>query len=533
MSFQSPHGLPPAPIRWWQLLLIVLIGSGLLFAVQAGVVCVIRPSLDFMLIIGVTNVAIYIWVRRWSCLSRLKQILAVVFYIAIQLSVVLMFGLDEFAGNGRILFRWRWTPTPEQRLSDFSSKADKGRAIALLSEIQETDSPSYRGLDRTGRYRVADLGLNWIEDSPRELWRHPIGRGWSSFAVVGEYCLTQEQRDSQEAVVCYEVLSGKEVWRHLDRTRFEEVTGGPGPRATPAFHAGRVYSFGATGILNCLDGTDGRVIWSHNVAGGATPFFGYASSPLIHGNRVYITPGGEAGSIVALDAETGTMTWSRDSRKPGYSSPQLFPTGDEDQILVFDAAGLHGYGATTGERRWTFPWGDNSDEQVNVGQPVIVPTLSGVDSESALHQILISAGYGRGCALISISHTTAGEWSATAKWHTKALKSKFSDVIVVEGYAYGLDEGILTCISLADGSRRWKGGRYGYGQVILVNETLLIQTESGRIVLVKVDPDQFLEVASLDALQDRTWNQPVVAGRMLLVRNDREAVCFELPRLNQ
>ncbi|MBM4076577.1 MAG: hypothetical protein FJ267_13180 [Planctomycetes bacterium] len=442
-----------------------------------------------------------------------------------------MFRFVEFAGDGRILFRWRWTSTPEQRMTEFSSKGVEEPVLASLTEIHESDSPSYRGTDRTGRFIVPNLSLDWSVHEPRELWRHPVGRGWSSFAVVGEFCVTQEQRGSHEVVVCYELRTGKEVWKHLNETRFEEVTGGPGPRATPAIHAGRVYTFGATGILNCLNGTDGRVIWSHDFAQGRPPLFGYTSSPLIHGDCVFITPGGKAGSIVAIDIDTGNVIWSPDSRKPGYSSPQLFLTKDDEQILVFDAVGLHGYNVTSGERYWTFPWGDDSDDQVNVCMPVTLPVLT--DAEPTRHQVLISSGYGRGIALLSVRRSKSGEWSANEVWRAKTLKSKFSDVIVHEGHAYGLDEGILTCISLLDGVRRWKNGRYGYGQLILVNETLLVQTESGRIVLVKTDPNNFTEVASLDALHERTWNQPVVAGHYLLVRNDREAVCFELPRLRQ
>lgn len=534
MSSSSFRDGPPARVRWWPLVPITLIGGGFLYAVQVEGFSIIRPARDFTIIVGLINLFVYLWVRVWSGLKKSNQIATVVFVIAVQSLLVLLFRFDEFAGDGRILFRWRWIPTPEQRLAEFSSKADEHVLVVNLTETLETDSPSFRGNDRTGRYLVPELDLNWNQQAPRERWRHPVGRGWSSFAVVGEVCITQEQRNSCEAVVCYELRTGAEVWQHLDETRFEEVTSGPGPRATPTIHAGKVYSFGATGILNCLDGTNGRVIWSREIARGPTPLFGYSSSPLIHGGLVFITPGGEAGSIVAVHADSGKVAWSRDSRKAGYGSPHLFPTKDEEQVLVFDATGLHGYDAILGARRWTFPWGDNSDDQVNVCQPVILPLgIEAVVDGTETHQLLISSGYGRGSALISVSRTSSGEWTANTIWQAKSLKSKFSDVIVRDGHAYGLDEGILTCISLTDGTRRWKSGRYGYGQLILVNQTLLIQSESGRIVLVQANPDKFAEVATLDALRERTWNQPVIAGPFLLVRSDREAACFELFRPTQ
>jgi outer membrane protein assembly factor BamB len=358
-----------------------------------------------------------------------------------------------------------------------------------------------------------------------------VGRGWSSFAVVGEFCVTQEQRDNSEAIVCYELRTGNEIWRRLDPLRFDEVTSGPGPRATPAIDQGQVFAMGATGLVNCLHGAIGAAAWSRDIAKDIPPIlFGYCSSPLVFGDKVYLTPGGKAGAIVALDRHTGQVLWSHGSAKPGYASPQLFLTRSEIQILVFDASGLHGHDADSGEQRWSFPWGDDSDEQVNVCQPVVVPQAGESDPRAPeSHQVLISSGYGRGAALLKIACDTDGKWTANRIWQAKTLKSKFSSIVVRDQFAYGLDDGVLACISLADGARRWKQGRYGHGQLILVNDTLLIQAESGEVALVKADPQGFTELATLDALGDRTWNHPVVAGRFLLVRNDREAVCFELP----
>lgn len=520
------------PTRWWPLAIIVLIGSGLIYAVQVQGFRIIQPARDFTIIVGLLNVAVYVWVRAWSRLPKTPQVALVVFLASVQGLMLLIFRLDEFAGDGRILFQWRWTKSPEQQLAEFTWKAKKRAGVANLAESRETDSPSFRGADRTGRYVVRDLNLDWNAHRPRELWRHPIGRGWSSFAVVGDFCVTHEQRGPNEVVVCYEIVTGNEVWQHRDETQFNEVTGGPGPRATPTIHAGNVFSFGATGILNCLDGTNGRLIWARKLPQDSEPLFGFSSSPLVDNQRVYITPGGKSGSIVVVDATTGVILWQRDSRRAGYSSPQLLTTNEENQVLVFDATGLHGYDAQGGQRRWTFEWGDDSEDQVNVCQPAILSVQIGVPAAGAeAHQLLISSGYGRGSALISVNCAQSGEWTASAIWRTKALKSKFSDIIVHEGHAYGLDEGILTCISVTDGTRRWKNGRYGYGQLILVNQTLLIQTESGPVVLVNASPEKFTELASLDALHERTWIQPVIAGTYLLLRSDREAVCFELPRL--
>lgn len=518
-------------VRWWLLTVICLTGAGLLYVVQVEGWSVTRPGRDLTIVVGLINLALYIWVRVVSRLQKRTQIATIGLLFTLQGAAYSMVRTDGFAGDGRVIFKWRWTPTPEERLAEFTARAGTPRALANLAESSPSDSPAFRGTDRTGVYRIPDLDLNWKDHPPRQLWRRPVGRGWSSFAVVGEFCVTQEQRDDSEAVVCYELQTGNEVWRHLDEAYFDEVTSGPGPRATPAIHDGKVFAFGATGILNCLEGADGHVVWSREIAKDEAPvLFGYASSPLLYGQHVYVTPGGKAGSLVAVDRDTGEIAWSAGMRTGSYSSPHLFPTNSEIQILVFDAMGLHGHDSATGEMRWSFLWGDNSIDRVNVCQPVIVraPIAARADGAEA-HQLLISSGYGRGCAMISVAcNSPADEWSAREMWRTATLKSKFSSVVIRDGHAYGLDDGILTCISLADGMRRWKNGRYGYGQLILVNDVLLIQAESGRIVLVKAQPDQFIEVAELDALHERTWNHPVIAGRHLLVRNDGEAACYDI-----
>ena len=515
-------------IHWWPLAMIALVGGVLIYAVQVQGWSVMRPSRDLKVVIALINLAMYLWIRVRSRSPMKVQFAAIGLLIAAQAALLPMVQVEGFTGDGRIVFRWRWSPTPDERLAEFASTSKRANAIANLSSSSPTDCPSFRGSDRTGRFLVPELDFAWSEHPPRELWRHPVGRGWSSFAVVGDYCVTHEQRGKLETVVCYELSTGSEVWQHFDETVFEESTSGRGPRATPTIHEGRVFTFGASGIVNCIEGADGRAVWTRSVAKGRPPIFGYVSSPLVLGQRVFVTPGAESGSVVCLDRETGNILWSKGSRKPGYSSPQLATTKNENHILVFDAVGLHGHNAESGDLRWTFPWGDNSDDNVNVCLPVLL-SADGNHHETEQYRVLISSGYGRGTALISINQDLSGGWVATERWRTKSLKSKFNDVVVHGNYVYGLDDGILTCISLTDGSRRWKKGRYGYGQMILVNDMLLIQSELGSLVLVKADPNRFSEVASLAALNDRTWTHPVVSGKHLLVRNDREAACYLLP----
>ena len=187
--------------------------------------------------------------------------------------------------------------------------------------------------------------------------------------------------------------------------------------------------------------------------------------------------------------------------------------------MIHDAVGMYAYHVDSGDVLCQFEWGRDSDEQVNACQPAVVNE----------NHILLSSGYGVGSVLVRIDRKHDTQWSASEVWQTIQLKSKFQSIIVRDDFAYGLDEGILTCIDLKTGDRTWKKGRYRYGQLILVNDSLVIQNESGDVSIVAANPVRYQPLATIPALTDRTWNHPVVAGGRLLVRNDREAVCFELP----
>jgi len=164
---------------------------------------------------------------------------------------------------------------------------------------------------------------------------------------------------------------------------------------------------------------------------------------------------------------------------------------------------------------WSFPW---SGDYPKVCQPI----AAGPD------RILVTSSYGRMSHLLEVKPAAGGTFSCTAVWASKSPRTKFSSASVIDGFAYGIDEGTLACIDLATGERRWREGRYGFGQHVLVGGLLLIQAEPGFIALVKPKPDRPEELARIPALTSMTWNPPTLAGRWLLVRNDREIVCFEL-----
>jgi len=386
---------------------------------------------------------------------------------------------------------------------------------AVASPVGEDQWPGYRGPQRDGVVSASTIQLPWPESGPRLLWKQPVGAGHGSFAVVHGRAYTIEQRADQEVVACYAVDTGRELWAHRYPARFSEAMGGPGPRSTPTFAAGRIYALGATGVLSCLEADTGKVVWSRDILADASADnveWAMSGSPLVADGEVYVAPGGKGASVVAYDAASGEPVWKSGSYKAGYASPVIATLRGTPHLLVFDAEGLSAYASDTGAELWHFGWKTSYD--VNAGQPIVIDDAS----------VIIASGYGSGCTLLGIGDDA----SVTPKWKNKNLRLKFSSAVLTGNVVYGLDEQILVALDVATGERRWKGGRYGYGQLVLIGEHLLIQCENGDLALVEATPEAHRELRRVEALANKTWNHPAVAESKLLIRNDREMRCYDL-----
>jgi outer membrane protein assembly factor BamB len=337
---------------------------------------------------------------------------------------------------------------------------------------------------------------------------------------VGDYLFTQQQQGEDEVVVCYQSADGQPCWVNRHLARFSEVVSGAGPRATPTFCEGRLYTMGAHGAVQCLDASTGQQIWLRQVtedAGAETPIWGFSSSPLIVGEMVVVFAGGPDGqSVICYDRQTGDIIWTGGEGKISYSSPQRVRLAETDMILMATESGLQALGSIDGRTIWHHQWPTG-------GMRIVQPQLIGDD------QVLFGSGYGDGSRLLKITFDGDG-WDAAEVWTTKALKPYFNDFVIHQGFVYGFDGRILTCIDLEGGRRRWKGGRYGYGQLLLLPaaDVLLVLSETGEVVLVKAEPDEHAELCKFQAIEGKTWNHPVVAHGRLFVRNGQEAACFAL-----
>jgi len=384
----------------------------------------------------------------------------------------------------------------------------------------------FRGPNRNGHYAERPILTNWPSGGLRKLWSQPIGAGYASFVVEDGRAFTIEQRREEEAVTAYDVATGRELWAHQYPAKFSESMGGDGPRATPTVHEGRVYSMGADGEFCCLDAMTGRLLWRKDVLEEARAkclYFGMSASPLIVDDRVIVLSG-ESGSptkdntnktLLAYHKVTGELLWSAMDDKQAYTSPMLVTLAGQRQMLVVSATRIVGLKPENGALLWEIPWKVQYENAI--AQPIIVAT----------NQFVISAGYGGGAMLVEITKDEKS-FSARQVWKNLNLKNKFNSSVFWDGHVYGLDEGILTCIDVASGRRKWKDGRYGYGQLLFANGHLVLLSGDGELVLLRANPDRHEELFRFQAIEGKTWNHPAIANGKLLVRNAVEMACFEL-----
>ncbi|MFM7292003.1 MAG: PQQ-binding-like beta-propeller repeat protein, partial [Planctomycetia bacterium] len=387
------------------------------------------------------------------------------------------------------------------------------------------------------------LDPDWQARPPRLLWRRPIGAGWSGFATCGDHAVTLEQRGDDEIVSCCSLVTGAPEWTVAGKGRHETVLGGVGPRSTPTIHEGVVYAHGATGWLHAIDGATGRVLWKKDVLDelgidpavhAAVVAWGRAASPLVTADLVIVPAGGprtrrsaqdpEFLALVAFDRTTGERRWTAGDEQISYVSPQLVTFGGRQLIMSVDEAHVAGYDPLDGRKIFSHPWPGHSNSDASCSQAVPLGD----------RRLFVSKGYGIGAAVFEIATDTAEPWTLREVWRNAGLlKTKFTNVAIHEGHAYGLSDGILECVSVEDGKRRWKGGRYGQGQVLRVGPLLLVQAESGEVVLVDAEPAKHVVRSRLAAIDGQTWNNLCLSGNRLLVRNAEEAACYELPCMTE
>lgn len=431
--------------------------------------------------------------------------------------------------------RWRWEKKPEQAILDVVGQR-QSVTLETPAEVVEGDWAEFRGPNRYNRVEGVTLDMDWSAQPPKKVWDVDVGPGWGSFAVAGDRLYTMEQQGDNEAVLCLDAATGKMAWEKAFTypAFFTEKISGAGPRSTPTVTGGKVYTYGATGFLTCLDAVTGAKVWQVNAettvgATPPTPFWGYASSPLVTKGLVIVYTGGSPDKgTSAFKAEDGSLVWSAGKATHGYASAQLATIGGIEQVLMLSNHGLEAFDPETGKALWDHAW------PMAQGNRSLQPTVVGEGD------FLIGSGVGEvlGTRRVKVTRTddpsaeTEAKWKVETVWETGPKFSPyFNDGVVFQGHYYGFSGNNFICVDLANGKVKWdEGKRFGNGQVLLFAETgqLLVTSEYGKMVLVQANPEEYDEWAAADTIAGKMWNHAAYARGKLYLRSDSKAACFEL-----
>jgi len=461
--------------------------------------------------IPVMSLAFTVWaVASQEFSDRIRQI-TMVLTIVLAAGIWTLLRTNGMSSHLHHDLAWRWAKTQEERFL-----TESGNEPMSLPSATKTVSgwAGFRGQNRDGIIHGIRIKTDWKASPPVQLWHRPIGPGCSSFAIGEGLLYTQEQRGVSEAIVCYDLETGKPVWIHTDNARFWDSHAGAGPRATPTLSNGRLITFGATGILNVLNASDGNVIWSRNAATDTREKelgWGFTSSPLVIGDVVIVAA---AGKLAAYNLNNGKPLWVGPDGGTGYSSPHLLTIDRVTQVLLLSSAGVISLAPADGTLLWKYKW--------PLGDPILQP------AQISDGDILLGGDMNHCMRRINVAHEPGG-WKVHERWTSSGATPYFNDFVIHNGHSYGFDGLSLACVAIGDGKRNWRAGRYG-GQIILLADQslLLVLSEKGDLALVSATPDKFTELARLPAIKGKTWNHPVLAGDVLVVRNGQEMAAFKL-----
>ena len=453
-------------------------------------------------------------------------------YVCLEVAVVfVLVNFVEFDGD-LVPIGWKSETAIETKIVEGT--------VDLKTQTPD-DFPQYLGPTRDARLPKTYLAYDWEKEKPKLLWKQPIGQGHSAFATRNGFAVTMEQRGDQEMTTCYDISSGDLKWTYGVQTRHTTMLGKLGPRSTPTIYDGLVYTLGAHGHLACLEGSTGKPVWTKDLLeefGTSVEKeknavkWGRSGSPLVFDDKIIVPAGGPPGgpyvSLVCYNRKTGAEIWRGGDTQIGYSSPILmqYPNnrGFALSVVSVNESNVTAHDVSDGEVIWKHDRPGNSTADANTSQPVVLPGTN----------VLLTKGYGLGSERLQFQ---GGQLLSLWK-NTAVLKTKFTNAVFHNAYAFALSDGRLECIDLRNGKRIWKSRKsYGHGQILLCGSELLVLSEKGYVCLVRAwgsteeqsASRKHVQFTSFKALDGTSWNTIAMHGNKLLVRNSKQAACYEMP----
>jgi outer membrane protein assembly factor BamB len=393
--------------------------------------------------------------------------------------------------------------------------------VALGAQTASTDWPQWRGPDRSGVSRDTGLLREWPRSGPSLAWSaSQLGAGFGSVAVAGDRVYVQGMKNRQSLVTSLDRASGKPVWS-VALGAAQENDRGSGPRSTPTVDADRVYVLTENGDLVCLQVADGKIIWRRNILrefSGRNISWLVSESPLVDGNRVIVTPGGRNAGMVALDKMSGATVWvSKElSDEAGYASPVVADVQGVRTIMTLTGNAGVGVRASDGKLMWRY--GNVSNNTANITTPVY-----------SNGKVFFTSAYGTGGALLGL-RATGQDVSAQEIYFTRNMQNHHGGVVLVDGYLYGFNNSILTCLEFETGKVLWRDRSVGKGSVAYADGHLYIVGEDNIVGLVEASPKGYRETGRFTIADQGwpSWAHPVVSGGRLYVRNQNVLASYDV-----
>jgi len=383
------------------------------------------------------------------------------------------------------------------------------------------DWPQWRGPERDGISAEKGLLKQWPAAGPKQVWSiSNLGEGYGSLSIQDERIFVQGTNRSASVVHSLNRADGKTVWSASLGPKVDEGRGN-GPRSTPTIDGDRIYVLTENGDLACLRAKDGSRVWSRNMLrdfGGDNPKWLISESPLIDGNRVIVSPGGNGAGIVALDKMSGKTVWTaRDlSDEAGYSSCIIEDVGGVRTIMNFTSSAAVGVRASDGKVMWRYAKAAN--RTANCTTPVFHN-----------NKVFFSSAYDTGAALLDLS-ARGGEVQAREVYFTRDMMNHHGGVVLVNGYLYGFSNSILTCLEFATGKKMWSARSVGKGSLTYADGMLYLFGENNGVALAEATPSGYNEKGRFN-VQDQgrpSWAHPVVAGGRLYIRNQGILTAYDV-----
>lgn len=406
------------------------------------------------------------------------------------------------------------------------------RALALLSvtgaalACMAADWPQFLGPTRNDVSTETGLAATWPKKGPAVVWEKDIGDGYSGPVVVGDRVILFHRVGDEEVVECLSAADGTTKWKKGYPTKYRDALGkGDGPRSTPLVADGWVYTLGADGVLQCLKLENGDKAWRralHEDYEVRKAYFGVGTSPLLEGGRLLVNVGGAGGAgIVAFNKDDGKELWKIDDHDASYSSPVAVDILGRRQAVFLTREGLASVDPADGTIRYSKHWRSRIDASVNAATPIVVDD-----------QIFLTACYGTGAVLLRARKDGLEEgWKSD-----EVMSCHYGTPVYQDGYLYGFDgrqeDGArLRCVEMKTGKIRWTKEGFGCGAMIAADGKLIILSEDGDLVLAKVNPEKYEELARATVLANRPVRAPIaLADGKLYGRDSRKLMCWDLSK---